>query len=196
MTAPLNPVDVENGGTVTVHDELDDFKQSCRFMYAYLEQDEVWIPQPPRPRIAIADMDKEWRLNASRWLERRAGLFAARYAFGEIYCLSAPTMRAVIGEVKGVPVEAGPLLSHLDLMSDSARDDFDRWQDERNQDPEAWIRTTPLHRALVASLPSKSKELAELAGRAAHWSTCPVRLGSGSECQCRHVAAHSAGGGR
>lgn len=37
-----------------------------------LEQDEWWYPQLPRGPVRIAEMDKPWRWNVARFLERRA----------------------------------------------------------------------------------------------------------------------------
>jgi hypothetical protein len=163
---------------------LKSWSEQSAAAYDYLRQDQLWLPNG-RPAVRIADMDREWRYNASRWLERRAEYFEARYTFGEILALSTRGMRAVVGEVGGVAVEAGPWLSHFDLMGDHARDAFEAAQDERRREPAAWIRTTPLYRALVAGLPTKRKTLARLAERAAHWSHCRIRRGIGEiECTC------------
>jgi hypothetical protein len=72
-------------------------------------------------------MDPDWRRNAAQWMEKRAALFELRYTLGEI--------------------------SQLDLMSDNVQDAMDAWQDERQANPVAWIRTTELYRALIADLP-------------------------------------------
>jgi hypothetical protein len=37
----------------------------------YLDQGEQWKPNG-KPMVQVADMDPEWRFNASRWLERNA----------------------------------------------------------------------------------------------------------------------------
>jgi hypothetical protein len=42
----------------------------------YLDQGEQWKPNG-KPMVAIADMDPEWRFNASRWLERNAEKIAS-----------------------------------------------------------------------------------------------------------------------
>lgn len=170
---------------VTKPDELVEYEKLARATFAYFNQDSVWIPKDRQP-VRIADMDPEWRYNASRWLERRAEHFVWRYTFGEIYWMSTPFGRAVVGEVDGKALEVGPLLSHFDLMGEHARDAFDDEQALRDRDPVAWIRGTDLYRALVADLPTKPKKLVKLADRARHWSTCPARTGGG-DCACELI---------
>jgi hypothetical protein len=53
----------------------------------------------------------------------------------------------------------------------------------RAADPEGWIRTTALYRALVADLPSGEARDA-LAVRARHYSTCPARIDDDATCNC------------
>jgi len=160
---------------------LDDRRN--RATWAYLNQSAVWIPADGQP-VQIEQMDPEWRYNASRWLERRATLLELRYSIAEITGLGAKTLRAVLGEVDGRPVEGGPMLSHLDLMSDHTRDAMDADLEWRAQEPIAWVRTTSLYRALVDGLPAEPDKLAELATSARHYSTCDVRVGSGPNCTC------------
>lgn len=131
---------------------LDEMKGKAVAYYCYLNQGEQWKPKD-RPWLPIADMDASWRGNAARWMKRRAAAFELYYSIGELAALSEPTMRAVVGEVDGVPVEDGPLFSHLDLMGDCATDAFDREVSGRSTNPAGWIRTTPLYRALVSGLP-------------------------------------------
>jgi len=120
--------------------------------YAYFNQRKTWCPKD-KPPLDVIYMDPAWRANAARWLERRAAYFEMRYTFGELYAMSTPLVREVIGEINGVAVEGGgSMLSALDLMSDLVAGDMDRWRDERAADPIAWIRTTKLYRALVADV--------------------------------------------
>lgn len=142
MTASIRPV------------EISEFELRARRTYGYLNQGKVWVPKD-RPALPIADMDGRWRANAARWMERRAAAFERLYTFGEIFMLSRPTMREVITEIGGVAYEAGPLFSHLDLMGEHAQDAFDAEQEHRTADPAAWIRSTPLYRAIVAGLPAE-----------------------------------------
>jgi hypothetical protein len=143
--------------------EISAFEEQALTTYAYLNQGDMWIPKTGHP-MRIADMDPEWRYNASRWLEKRAEHFALQYGFGEI-------------------LAAAPL---LDQMSEHSQDAFDAMQGQRERDPASWIRTTALYRALVDVLPTKRKKLAKLADRARHWPTCPARTGSG-ECLCELI---------
>lgn len=165
--------------------EMLAFERQARSTFAYLNQDTTWIPRDP-PAVRVTDMDLEWRYNAARWLERQAERFALLYTWGEIYWMSTPFGRAVVAEFDGEPVEAGPLLSHFDLMGEHAQDAFEHEQDLRDRDPVGWIQSTDLHRALVAGLPTKRRKLAKLAERARHWSTCPARAGRG-ECACELI---------
>jgi len=162
----------------------------CRNTYRLLNQGEVWFPKG-RPRVAIADMDPEWRFNTARFLERRAAVLELLYSMGELGVLGEPTMQAVVGEVWGETVTAGPLFSHLDLLGEHASDAFDQELERRVGDPVAWLRTTPLYQALVAGLPRRGKRLAALAERARHWSTCPARTGTG-DCLCDDIRAAAA----
>lgn len=171
--------------------DLDDYLTKCRWVYAYYSQGDVWFPDR-KPRVRITDMDAVWRLNCTRFLERRAESIAHRYTFGEVSSMSRATAREVIGEVDGEPV-FGREFSHFDLMGERATDAFQAEQDARAADPVAWLRTTPLYRALAAGLPTKRKKLEALSERAKHWSTCPARESVDAECRCEEArAAHAA----
>lgn len=136
--------------------EVLNFEGRCRNMYAYLNQGKVWAPKD-RPNLPVTDMDPSWRRNAARWMERRAARFGTLYTFGEIFELANPSgFVEVVGIEDGEPV-LGPSLSRLDLMSDGVQEDMLLWQDEREANPLAWIRTTALYRALVADLPAGVK---------------------------------------
>lgn len=137
----------------------------------YLDQGKQWKPEG-RGLVAIAVMDPEWRYNASRWLERHAAPFASRYSLEESFDL----LNLVLS-----PIGPG------EMSADSIQSEVERGADERRRDPVAWIRTTNLYQALVAGLPTKRKELARLAERARHYSTCPVRIapaGADAPCTC------------
>ncbi|MBQ1061308.1 hypothetical protein [Micromonospora sp. C41] len=157
-----------------------------RAYYAYLRQGEWWVPKKPRPPILIADMDPEWRHNAARFLMRRAPMLAFLYLGGEIAAMTAPVWGDVVGEDNGRPVLGRRTFSELDLMSDAALDAFDEHSDAAMRDPEGWLRTTALYRALVAGLPTEGPDAEQLAERARHWSTCPARTGSG-DCRCEQI---------
>lgn len=126
-------------------------------LWDYLNQGAMWHPQAPRQPLPIADMDLPWRWNASQFLVRGAPALAWRYGFAEV--LGGPE------------------------PPDDVVDDLMRLDSERIADPTTWIRTTPLYRALVAGLPSRRPDLAFLAERARHWSTCAVRT-RGGMCTC------------
>lgn len=155
-----------------------------RATYLFLNQSAVWYPKDASKPIAIDRMDDEWRYNASRLLERQAAALELRYSIGELTTLGAPTLRTVVGEVDGKPVEDGPRFSHLDLMGEHARDAFDAELEARVDNPVAWIRRTPLYRALVDGLPTDAARLEALAKRAQHFSTCQVRNGQPEWCTC------------
>jgi hypothetical protein len=176
MTAPL---------------DLDAYLKKCLSLYRYLNQDTVWAPRPPRPPVQIADMDPEWRYNAAKFLMRQADILAFRYVFGMVRSASLPVYRDVIGEYDGEPIYSGRVFSDLDLMGECASDTFDDEADHITAEPERWLRKTALYRALTADLP-QGHQRAELAARARHWSTCPIRTGTGAECRCQEIAAEQA----
>jgi len=60
-------------------------------------------------------------------------------------------------------------------MGEHAQDAFDAELEARVDNPVAWIRRTPLYRALVDGLPTNDIGLARLAARAKHYNTCAVR---------------------
>jgi hypothetical protein len=160
--------------------ELSADEQRHLATFRYLGQGEVWLPNG-KPSIPIADMDPEWRYNAARWLERRAIYFAMSYSYGEIISLALPLY--VSGDSRN------RRLSELDLMSEAAADDFDREADWRAMNPEAWIRQTPLYRALTEGLPTKGRELHKLDHRAKHYAGCPKREQTDGSCDCSRLAA-------
>lgn len=96
--------------------------------YRYLNQGETWLPKD-KPSIPIADMDPAWRANAAAWLERRAETFALYYMLGEIEL-------AATGQI-----------------SEAAMECWAEALEERDRDLAAWMRSTPLYRALAAGLP-------------------------------------------
>ena len=146
-----------------------------RAWYDYFNQRETWKPDG-RPLTRIEDMSPEWRLNCVQFLERRALAYATKYgraceavAWGALGFLS--------GEMARERVER-----QLDNEADYAR-----------TNPVEWIRSTVLHRALSAGLPTKGKKLRALQERAAHWDACAMRADLASECTCAEVrAAHEA----
>lgn len=147
MSDDIMPPDGEEG-----FKELD---RRSRAMYAYLSQGETWFPNA-KPAIAIADMDPAWRRNAAAFLVRKARNYLLQYDFGEVFFICGGVAREVIGEDDGKPV-FGRLVS-LGPSPDSLAErlfeqGLEEAQAERSADPEAWIKTTPLYKALVAGLP-------------------------------------------
>lgn len=170
-------------------DELERYRRQCMSTFSYLRQGEIWIPRRPRPPIRIAEMDKPWRFNAVRFMERRAASLAVQCQFGEIYWMGQPVGREVAGETDGKPVFRGPVLTHFDLMSDSAMDAMDEYADHMMRDPLGWLRETTLIRALAKDLPKRKSKLEKLAARASHWSACPGRVDPTADCRCREIKA-------
>jgi hypothetical protein len=64
-------VEIESGTVRTVEEAKPKPAKSGITWDRYLDQGEQWKPNG-KPMVAIADMDPEWRFNASRWLERNA----------------------------------------------------------------------------------------------------------------------------
>lgn len=162
--------------------DLDAYLRRCRFLHAYFNQGEVWFPNQ-RPRVRIADMDPVWRLNCTRFLERRAGTYVHGYTFGEISSMSTPVYDG------GIDDTSGRMFSEFDLMGDSTQDEFEAAQDSRHADPVAWICTTTLYRALAAGLPTDPVDVEALSARARHWSTCPARTTADAACRCDAIRA-------
>lgn len=165
---------------------IDLSKDRCRKTYTYFNQGNFWLPDG-RPAIDIAGMEPGWRLNCTRWLERRAGVFTLLYNLGETVAMAEPRYQ----EADNAGEAYGRTYSEMDLMSDMVLDDFDRWGDERTADPVSWIRSTTLYRALAKGLPTDGKPLQELAASAKHWSTCPARTGAGN-CCCEQIRTEAA----
>lgn len=140
-------------------------------LYDYFNQGEFWQPKQPSERVRIADMDLEWRYNASRWLERPAAHFADLISWAQF--------AALLGFQS-----SGLALS--DHNADCVVDSMLRNDEERERDPLAWLRSTALYRALVADLPDCSVQLDAIAERAKHWADCPVRSGGG-DCRCEDI---------
>lgn len=136
-------------------------------IYDYLNQGAVWLPKPPAGAVPIAEMDQEWRWNCSQLLIRNAAAHADRYGWGEI-------------------------LRHGSDLFDDVMADMDRWDHERRRDPQVWMRTTGLYRALVTGLPRKRGKLATLADRARHYNACQVRTGGGEHGACTCAAGPGA----
>lgn len=163
-------------GTVAPPKEPTPRKEPGMSWFDYLNQGQVWRPNG-KPPVAIADMDQEWRYNAARWLERGA------VAIGQRYSLDSSLWLAV---------QLGSPLGPSENAADRIERDIERENAEIDRDPVAWIRTTPLHQALMTGLPTKPKKLAALAERARHWSTCPARTGDG-DCRCEQIQQDNAG---
>lgn len=163
--------EIESGAVRTVEEATPKPRVKKGMSWSeYLNQGEKWQPNG-RPMVAVADMDPEWRYNASRFLERRAAAIEPKYTLAEALEFAAVT--------------ASPLGPSEDtaLMIES---DMERSAEERHRDPVTWIRTTTLYQALVADLPNCSIALDAIADRAKHWSTCPARTGYG-ECLCEEL---------
>lgn len=158
---------------------LDELMREGMAWAIYLDQDKKWKPDG-KPFVAIADMDPEWRYNASRWLERRARRIASAYSSGVALKLDALIASPI-----------GPSQTVADQLQ------ADAWnaEHERQRDPVGWIRTTALYRALVADLPDCSIALDAIADRAKHWAGCPARtidVETGEadiDCRCEELRA-------
>jgi hypothetical protein len=170
--------EVESGTVRTVEEATPKSAPARTGMswFEYLIQDKQWQPNG-KPMVAIADMDPEWRYNAARFLERRAAVIGQRYSLAQTMWFAAITSSPL-----------GP----SENSADSIQSDMEREEAEIARDPVAWIRTTKLHRALVAGLPTKKRKVERLAERARHWSTCPARTGSG-DCRCEELQQAEAG---
>ncbi len=135
--------------------ESNDLERRARFWFMYLRQSTKWKPRASKA-VSISEMDDSWRYNAARWLLRRAQLAEMLYTFGELRVLGEP-LPVVIGEADGEPIEvldleASLFSNRLPSEGSMAADAFDDEIDQRTQDPEVWLKTTPLYQALVQGL--------------------------------------------
>lgn len=133
----------------------------------YVEQGEWWRPNG-RPWIRISEMDKPWRYNASRWMERNA----ARVLGNATHTM----MNFLI--VYGSDM--------TEMTAKQFDDEFGRLIDSAD-DPVRWVRDTVLYRALTGNLPTKRAKLKRLAAKAGHWATCPARKDLRAECRCGEI---------
>lgn len=138
--------------------DLDRFLHDAKTTYRVLMQDKVWYPKDRGP-ITIAGMDPAWRYNTANWLLRRANHFAFYGSYGEAAWMPRP--------------EDTGEMAYESLQQDAARSGR-----EAAAHPEAWLKATPLYKALVKDLPENVAELAK------HWSTCDLRTGQGDACDC------------
>jgi hypothetical protein len=144
----------------------DDITKAARQYHAYLDQGDLWVPNG-KPPVRIADMDPAWRHNAAAFMVRNAKGYEFHYSLGEVLSIWGGQFAPRLGSMSADAVEQG----------------CEEAQAERAADPEAWVKTTQLYRALVKDLPDDIAEIAK------HWSDCPVRNGD-TECRC-WVAANS-----
>jgi hypothetical protein len=172
---------------------LTNIIERSRWVYAYLNQGKLWFPNG-KPAVQIADMDEAWRHNAAAFLERNPKGYALHYGFGEIASIFGATAREVIGEVNGKAVLGGMVNigpTPGSMAEAGVERELEESAEKRAADPETWIRTTTLHKALVAGLPTGKKKRAALAALARHWSQCPVRGGTDPECICASRTAEA-----
>jgi hypothetical protein len=121
------------------------------FWHAYLLQGTYWVPRDRVP-VEVSGMDAGYRRNAAAWLLRRAPLAEMYYTAREMDLLSRP-VPVTIGEVDGRAVERiDPGVTHLPSEGSMAADALDDELERRSADPGAWLKTTPLYRALTAGL--------------------------------------------
>lgn len=132
-----------------------------------LGQDVWWYPNR-RPAVRIVEMDKPWRFNTARFIERRADALAYEEHSHMAW------------------IAAGP----LGPSGDMAQDGFRREMNSVIEEPLQWLRSTPLLQRLRDGLPHpdsrKGKALAE---RARHWNTCPRRKAHPARQRCTCITA-------
>lgn len=111
-------------------------------VYHYLNQGEWWYPNG-KPRVRIAtEMGDRWRENAANWLVKNAWNFEIAYTSGEIQWLESGLGGQLIDVMTERPASMMP-------GGDAACDAFDALMSERAANPEEWIKTTTLYKALV-----------------------------------------------
>ncbi len=115
-----------------------------------LMQGETWTARDGRV-LPIADMAPDHKAACVKMLMRQAALIERRYTMAEMARLSTLTP-TVMGEIDGKPIIA-PRRDWVDLLprGQAAQDAFDRELQERWDNPERWLLSTPLVKALSAS---------------------------------------------
>lgn len=132
-----------------------------------LGQDVWWYPNR-RPAVRIVEMDKPWRFNTARFIERRADALAYEEHSHMAW------------------IAAGP----LGPSGDMAQDGFRREMNSVIEEPLQWLRSTPLLQRLRDGLPHPdSKKGRALAERARHWNTCPRRKAHPARQRCTCITA-------
>lgn len=130
-----------------------------------LAQRQWWWPKD-RPKVRVSDMDKFWRYNTCKWLERRA----ARIGLATVWWM--------------VTIGSGPLGPSGHMACDA----FDREVEELDRavtsDLVGWMRGQPLYRSLARTLPTRSGRLWRIQRGASHWSGCPARQVPSALCLC------------
>lgn len=155
---------------------LEEIYRRARTLYRLLQQGERWLPDG-KPAVAIKHMDPAWRHNTAAFLVRRAHNYLLQYDFGEIISIWGASAVDVRGERVSLAPTSGS------MADDAVERDMHQQQADRAADPEAWIKSTRLYRALVKGLP-EGPEREALAEVARHWSDCPVRTDKSSDCVC------------
>jgi hypothetical protein len=153
------------------HPVLEQHLRRTLATYHYLNQGDLWLPRPPAPPVRVAEMDPEWRYNCARMLLRNAAGLADRYGWGE---MQSPGLAGLSDD------------NQMMLAEDMAQ-----WDAERLANPQLWMATTSLYRALAAGLPVRPRKLWRLAQRARHWSSCPARRSARNECRCTEIRTAS-----
>jgi hypothetical protein len=119
-------------------------------IFHYLNQSEWWYPNG-KPRVQIAtEMNDGWRVNAANWLVKNAAQFESAYSIEELSWLESGCgglWLEIVSDGAGNPVVGGPV--SMMPRGDMACDAFEREQDERIENPEEWIKTTSLYKALI-----------------------------------------------
>ncbi|MFB4275809.1 hypothetical protein ACBJ59_10990 [Nonomuraea sp. MTCD27] len=148
---------------------VNDTRRQARAWYRHLNQDTTWVPATGVPTL-IADMDPAWRFNAANWLIKRVSNLVVAYSYGEGLIMAEPL---------GRDMDTGDLV-YVEMPHEV---DLSEPYDDRFDDPEGWLRATPLYQALINDLPDDIADLAR------HWSTCDLRIGQGTACSCweRHL---------
>lgn len=128
-------------------------------VYLYMNQGKWWFPNG-KPRVLVSEMDESWRGNAARWLVRQAKSLSFRYDIAQIQYIYGREVEALTaaGTPSGQFVSLGP---RGDMACDAMERDLDREQEYRANDPERWVRSTPLYLALTegdSHMPDQTRE--------------------------------------
>jgi hypothetical protein len=135
--------------------DLDRFRRQAIVVHEFLNQDTHWVDVHGRV-LTIADMSVGYKANCLAFVRARIRYYATRYPWGAIWSMELPSGLAELGRMdEHSQPTAGRSLSRGEVWLDNGgnmSDAFDQHIEDLDRrikaDPEAWLDSTPLMKAL------------------------------------------------